>query len=55
MMNLHLEATSKAVDPTAHAIVIFDGAVYHRSRTLRMLATITLVRLPRYAPELSSA
>lgn len=54
MMSLHLEAISKAVDPQAHAAVIFDGAGYHRSRGLRVPANITLIRLPRYAPELNS-
>ena len=53
-MNLHLEAISKAVDPQAHAVVIFDGAGYHRSRSLRVPDNITLIRLPRYAPELNS-
>ena len=55
MMNLHLEAISKAVDLNAHAAVIFDGAGYHRSRALRVPSNITLIRLPRYAPELNSA
>ena len=55
MMNLHLEAISKAVDPKAHAAVIFDGAGYHRCKTLRVPSNITLIRLPRYAPELNSA
>ena len=54
MMNLHLEVISTAVDADAHAIVLFDGAGYHRSRALRVPANITLIRLPRYAPELNS-
>ena len=45
MMNLHLEAISKVVDPCAHAVVIFDGAGYHRSKSLRVPANITLIRL----------
>lgn len=55
MMNLHLEAISKAVDPIAHAAVLIDGAGYHRSRCLRIPANITLIRLPSYSPELNSA
>ena len=55
MMNLHLEAISKAVDPQAHAAVLLDGAGYHKSRSLRVPGKITLIRLPRYAPELNSA
>ena len=55
MMNLHLNAISKAVAPDAHAVVIFDGAGYHRSRALCIPANITLIRLPAYSPELNSA
>jgi transposase len=55
MMNLHLDAISKAVDPQAHAAVLLDGAGYHRSRGLRVPGNITLIPLPRYAPELNSA
>lgn len=55
MMNLHLEAISRAVSPQAHAAVLLDGAGYHNSRSLRVPSNITLIRLPRYAPELNSA
>jgi transposase len=55
MMNLHLDAIAKAVDPGAHAAVLLDGAGYHRSRCLRVPGNITLIPLPRYAPELNSA
>ena len=55
MMNLHLEAIGKAVDPGAHAAVLLDGAGYHRSQSLRVPGNITLIPLPRYAPELNSA
>jgi transposase len=55
MMNLHLEAIGKAVESGAHAAVLLDGAGYHRSHRLRVPANITLIPLPRYAPELNSA
>ena len=55
MMNLHLEAIGKAVAVGAHAAVLLDGAGYHRSHRLRVPANITLIPLPRYAPELNSA
>jgi transposase len=55
MMNLHLDAIGKAVDPQAHAAVLLDGAGYHKSKSLRVPVNITLIRLPRYAPELNSA
>lgn len=55
MMNLHLAAISKAVAPGAHAAIFLDGAGYHRSQRLRAPGNITLIPLPRYAPELNSA
>lgn len=54
-MNLHLDAIAKAVAEGAHAAVLLDGAGYHRSAKLKVPANITLIRLPRYAPELNSA
>jgi DDE superfamily endonuclease len=53
-MNIHLETISKAVAEGAHAAVLLDGAGYHRSLRLKVPANITLIRLPRYAPELNS-
>ena len=54
-MNIHLEVIAKAVTPGAHAAVLLDGAGYHRSLRLKVPANLTLIRLPRYAPELNSA
>lgn len=54
-MNRHLQVIGKAVAQGAHAAVLFDGAGYHRSPRLKVPANITLIRLPRYAPELNSA
>ena len=54
-MNLHLDVIGKAVAQGAHAAVLLDGAGYHRSRRLKVPGNITLIRLPRYAPELNSA
>jgi transposase len=55
MMNLHLEVIGAAVAEGAHAAVLLDGAGYHHSIRLKVPANITLIRLPRYAPELNSA
>ena len=55
MMNLHMETISKAVAEGAHAAVLLDGAGYHRSTRLAIPANLTLIRLPRYAPELNAA
>ena len=55
MMNLHLEVISQEVAEGAHAAVLLDGAGYHHGTRLKVPANITLIRLPRYAPELNSA
>lgn len=55
MMNNHLAVISRTVEEGAHAAVLLDGAGYHKSRRLRVPANITLVHIPRYAPELNSA
>jgi transposase len=54
-MTQHLEVISKAVAENAHAVILLDGAGYHRSVRLRIPDNLTLIRLPRYAPELNSA
>lgn len=54
-MNLHLQAIAKTVAHGAHAAILLDGAGYHRSIRLKVPASITLIRLPAYAPELNSA
>jgi len=54
-LNQHLEAISKVVAENAHAVILLDGAGYHRSAKLKTPENITLIRLPRYAPELNSA
>jgi transposase len=53
-MNRHLETISRQVAQDAHAAVLFDGAGYHRSTRLKVPSNLTLIRLPRYAPELNS-
>ena len=55
MMSLHLETISKQVAAGAHAVILLDGAGYHRSISLKVPPNLTLIRLPRYAPELNSA
>jgi DDE superfamily endonuclease len=54
-MNQHLEVISKAVAENAYAVILLDGAGYHRSVRLRIPDNLTLICLPRYAPELNSA
>jgi transposase len=53
-MNLHLAEISGQVAPGAHAVVVMDGAGWHRTGgELRMPANITPLHLPPYAPELN--
>jgi len=53
-MNEHLKEISTQVAPGAHAILVCDGAGWHRSgKRLRVPANITLLRLPPYSPELN--
>jgi transposase len=54
-MNHHLAAIAKEVAEGAHAALLLDGAGYHKSKSLKVPANITLIFLPRYAPELNSA
>jgi transposase len=52
-MNAHLVEIAKAVTPGAHAILIVDGAGWHGSDALVVPDTISLLKLPPYAPELN--
>jgi hypothetical protein len=53
-MTLHLEEISKAVGKTAHAMLVCDGAGWHRpGGRLTVPENITLLRFPPYAPELN--
>jgi putative transposase len=52
-MNLHLREISRAVAPGAHALLIVDGAGWHKAKALKVPDNITLLKLPPYAPELN--
>lgn len=53
-MNEHLVEISRLVAPGAHAVLILDGAGWHRpGGTLRVPANISLLPLPPYSPELN--
>lgn len=54
-MNLHLKAISLHVQKDAHAVVITDGAGWHKEGgRLIVPENITLLRLPSYSPELNA-
>ena len=53
-MTLHLAEISKNVGTQAHAVLVCDGAGWHRpGARLKVPENITLLRLPPYAPELN--
>jgi len=52
-MNHHLSEISSQVATDAHAVVILDGAGWHRSQGLVVPGNITLLELPPYSPELN--
>jgi hypothetical protein len=52
-MNIHLAEIGRRVAEGAHAVLVLDGAGWHTSPKLRVPGNISLVPLPRYAPELN--
>ena len=54
-MNRHLKDIGTMVPKERHALVIFDGAGWHRSRDLVCPDNVSVLRLPPYSPELNSA
>jgi transposase len=53
IINLFLEQFSATLEPDVLAVLVWDGAGYHRSHKLRCPANIVLWELPRYSPELN--
>lgn len=54
-MNLHLAAIAKEIPPHVHAVVIIDGAGWHKEGgELIVPQNISLLRLPPYSPELNA-
>lgn len=53
-MNLHLREISTQVAPGAHAVLILDGAGWHKpGGRLNLPGNISLLFLPPYSPELN--
>jgi transposase len=52
-MNAHLAEIARTVAPGAHAVLVLDGAGWHRGGELVVPANISLLELPPYAPELN--
>jgi hypothetical protein len=52
-MEAHLAEIGRRVSPGAHAVLVLDGAGWHSSPRLRVPGNVSLLPLPRYAPELN--
>jgi hypothetical protein len=48
-------ATTAGVGPTRHAVVVLDGAGWHKAKDLVVPEGVHLVFLPPYSPELQPA
>jgi hypothetical protein len=52
-MNKHLAEISQCITPGAIAVLVIDGAGWHRAGALNVPENIVLLKLPAYAPELN--
>ncbi len=52
-MNRHFADITAAVPPGRHAVLVLDGAGWHRAKRPEVPANISLLRLPPYSPELN--
>lgn len=53
VINIFLKQFSRTLADDEHAVLVWDGAGFHRSRHLQVPENITLVQLPPYSPELN--
>jgi len=53
VVNIFLREFSQTLADDEHAVMIWDGAGFHTSQSLRVPGNITLVQLPPYSPELN--
>jgi transposase len=51
--NVFLRMVAKELKPREHAVLILDGAGWHKSKQLRMPDNVTCLLLPPYSPELN--
>lgn len=52
-MNVFLRMLSKELGPKDHAVLIMDGAGWHKARRLVVPENVTILYLPPYSPELN--
>jgi transposase len=55
IMNLYLKDFAKQLPADTHALIVMDGAGWHRSIDLEIPANISILILPPYSPELNPA
>jgi len=53
IINQFLEQFSRALPSDVQAVLVWDGAGYHRSTQLVVPDNISLISLPAYSPELN--
>ena len=53
IVNRFLESFSKRLRDDVHAVLVWDGAGFHRAKELRCPSNVTLMSLPPYSPELN--
>jgi len=53
VVNIFLEQFSRTLAADEHAVLIWDGAGFHTSGSLRLPANVSTLQLPAYSPELN--
>jgi transposase len=53
VMNAFLREFSRSLAADVHAVLIWDGAGFHRSGALQVPANVSLIELPPYSPQLN--
>lgn len=53
VINIFLKQFSATIPDDEHAVIIWDGAGYHKSKSLQKPENISLIQLPAYSPELN--
>ena len=53
VINIFLDQFSQTLADDEHAVMIWDGAGFHRAGQLKVPDNVTLIELPPYSPELN--
>jgi len=53
VVNIFLEQFSRTLAADEHAVLIWDGAGFHTSGSLKLPANVSVLQLPAYSPELN--